>query len=276
METLTPIRFEGYMQSGGSTRPWRVVAVHDNAEEWEEVAYVVKTFTINNVEQAHSVGKEFICNALAGQFDLDAPEACMINLNDEDFKSTLDEGPLKVLASKFKGITYASRLLSNASIINEDVRGNSFDIDDCATLFAFDCLIINLDRGGHRNKPNLLVDDEGFFLIDHELTFPFLDAPNTNGLDIIFKNFNENTWLHFYEKHLFYTRLKTYRGTKRNLFDTFEESLRTLNINYIQQVINDLGNNNISLGNSELLIKYLSSLKQNAHKFRNILQGLIA
>lgn len=264
------------MQSGGSTKPWRVVAIPEGEESLEEGAYVVKTFTPVQDRQAHSIAKEFIGNALAAQFDLNVPEAFIINLHDEDFKSTLNDEILKVLSLKHEGYTFASRLLNNATIINEEVRGNSFAISDCATLFAFDCLVVNIDRGGYRNKPNLLVDDEGFFLIDHELSIPFIDGENDESLNGLIEKLYSNTWPDFYQRHLFYARLKTFKGSKKNLFDTFEELLRNLDINSVRKLITELADYGISMGQIDLLIAYLSTLKQNAARFRNILLGIIS
>jgi hypothetical protein len=262
------------MQSGGSTKPWRVVAIPENVELPEELPYVVKLFTENNIKQGHSIAKEFICNYLAGQFDFDVPEACLINLHDENFVATLDEPILKNLLSKHQGVTYSSQL-SNATLVNEQLKG-TFSMQNCASLFAFDCLIFNVDRGGHHNKPNLLTDDDGFILIDHELTFNFIDDEDANAYAKVLDHFNENTWPNVYQNHLFFNLLKSYRGSKKNLFDTFEESLRVLNINDVQSHIDELENNDIAVGASDLLISYLRHLKQNSNKFRNILLGLIS
>jgi hypothetical protein len=46
-------------------------------------------------------------------------------------------------------------------------------------------MIFNSDRGGYRNKPNLLVDEDGFILIDHELTLHLLDDNNGGSLNVI-------------------------------------------------------------------------------------------
>lgn len=276
MKKIIPIRFDGYMQSGGSTKPWRVVAITAEEGSFEEGAYVVKTFTPAQNGQAHSIAKEFIGNALAGQFDLNVPEAFVVDLHDEDFKSTLSDEMLKVLSLKHQGNTFATGLLTNATIINEEVRSSSFGITECATLFAFDCLVVNIDRGGYRNKPNLLVDDEGFYLIDHELSFPFIDGDNGESMNGLLEKLNSNTWPNFYQRHLFYARLKTFKGSKKNLFDTFEELLKNLDVNNVRQLINDMADYGILRGQSDLLITYLSILKQNAAKFRNILLGIIS
>ncbi len=90
MEVLLPIRFDGYMQSGGSTKPWKVSAFQQNIHPLEERSLVVKLFTEKHITQGNSIGKEFICNALADQFDFAVPSAFLIDLNNEDFRSTLD------------------------------------------------------------------------------------------------------------------------------------------------------------------------------------------
>lgn len=275
MEVLLPIRFDGYMQSGGSTKPWKVSAIQPNAHPLEERSLVVKLFTPKQVSQGNSIGKEFICNALAGQFDFEVPFAFLIDLNNDDFRSTLDQEVIENLNSKYKGLTFASTLV-DATLINESLKYNSFNMHDRATLFAFDCLILNLDRGGYRNKPNLLVDDDGFILIDHELTFNFIDRENDLSFNKIINDFKANTWPWFYQKHIFYSNLKNYRGAKKNLFDTFEESLRTININSILELVDELEGHQVEMGNTQLLIDYLKYLKQNSTQFRNILLGLIA
>lgn len=199
----------------------------------------------------------------------------MIDLNNDDFKSTLDQEPLENLNTKYKGLTFASSLI-DAVLINESLKYKSFNMNDKAMLFAFDCLILNLDRGGYRNKPNLLIDDDGFILIDHELTLNFLDSENELSFNKIIEDFNSNSWPSFYQKHIFYSSLKNYKGVKKNLFDTFEESLRTIDVNNILKLVDELEDFEVQMGNIQLLINYLRYLKQNSNQFRNILLGLIA
>lgn len=167
----------------------------------------------NHISQGNSIGKEFICNALAGQFDSVVPFAFLIDLNNDDFRSTLNPDVIDNLDSKYKGLTFASSLFG-ATLINESLKYTSFNTHDRATLFAFDCLILNLDRGGYRNKPNLLVDDDGFISIDHELTFHFIDSENNLSFNKIIEVFNSNSWPSFYQKHVFFRSLKNYKGAK--------------------------------------------------------------
>ncbi|MCF8453925.1 MAG: hypothetical protein K9G42_12020 [Pedobacter sp.] len=275
MKKIVPIRFERVVESGGSTKPWLVTAVQEGLEDPEEITYVVKLFSESNIIQGNNIGKEFFCNELAIQFDLDVPEAAFITLNDPNFRSTLKSEELETLSMRYEGGTFASRL-AEGSLVNEQLRESPFTIHDCATLFAFDCLILNTDRGGFRNKPNLLMNDDGLILIDHELTFNFIDSADQDAYDRLISQLADNRWPEFYEKHIFYNKLKSYKGSKKALFDTFEESLRTLDLKKIQHCITDLEDRGISLGQSDLLIDYLRTLKQNSSKFRTILLGLIS
>lgn len=165
------------------------------------------------------------------------------------------------MATKHIGNTFCSRLL-NATIVNESLKTTTFDIWDCATLFAFDCMILNADRGGHHKKANLLADDEGFILIDHELSLHFIDNESEDAYNVIMNGFKANIWPAIYLKHLFYSRLKSYKRSKDNLFDTFKEYLDRLDINKISNLLIELGGYEISTGKSNRLIEiFMSSNK---------------
>lgn len=271
-----PIRFDGYMSAGGSTKPWRVIAITAEEANPEETPYVVKVFQEHHIQQGNSIAKEFICNVLAEQFDLSVPEAGLINLHDGPFLSLLGPSEQTFLRQRHQGPTFASKLLE-ASLVNPALRGYVFKSYDMATLFAFDCMIINTDRGGHRNKPNLLVDDDGFILIDHELTLGFIDGDNQQAHRQYLQLIEDNQWPPFYAKHLFYSELKSYRGpNKKNLFDTFENSLAGISLSRIEQSLDELRKNGIAIGRGEQIIDYLRTLKQQPDKFKNLLLGLIS
>lgn len=276
MKKLKPIRFDGPLDKGGSTKPWLVSCIDTGPNSFEEIACVLKLFSPTHVSDTNCIAKEFLCNVLATQFDLLVPEPCLINPFEEDFLATLDTDTKKDLNTRFKGLSFASKLIP-ATILNPEVKSNNYDIHDCAMVFAFDCLILNQDRGGYRNKPNLLVDDDGLKLIDHELTFHFTNGENDDAYNAIMNSFDNYNWPPIYRMHIFYQKLKSYRGhNKENLFDTFEEYLSRLDINAVERVINELTHHQITMGQKDLLIQYLYRLKKESHKFCRILLSLIA
>lgn len=273
MNKLTPVRFDGIL-SGGSTKPWNVTCIDENAGGFEEIPCVVKLFKPAHVLKSNSIGKEFICCELAREFDLDTPDVYVVDVNNVDFKNTLPEEIIAELSTKHVGNTFCSKLV-NASVVNEELKSKVFSIWDCATLFAFDCMILNADRGGYHDKPNLLINDEGFILIDHELTFHFIDGDDDKAYQSVINEMMSNSWPNIYRKHIFYKRLKSYRGAKKNMFDTFKEYLDRLDVAKISNLIAHLKGLDIKVGESDRLIQYLYTLKRNSHKFCTILLSLI-
>lgn len=271
---LTPIRFDGKLK-GGSTKPWNVTCIDEKSDDITMIPCVVKLFTPNNMAQSCHIAKEFICSELAREFDLDTPESYLVDLTDQEFRNTLSKEDFEELKVKHQGVTFCSKLI-NASLVNEELKKTTFNIGDCATLFAFDCMIMNADRGGHHNKANLMMDDDGFILIDHELCLHFIDGDSDDALQVILDEFDGSRWPNIYLHHLFYSKLKSYRGHKKNIFDTFKEYLDRLDINKIVTLIEQLRVAGIDVGESDRLIQYLYHLKQNSNKYCLIMLSLIS
>lgn len=275
MKELLAIRSDGYLDKGGSTRPWKIITINPEENEPLLVPYVLKLFTKNNIKQQNSIGKEFLGNFLTSEFDLRAPECGLVELS-QIFLSTLEKDQALECKKKYQGKTFASKLMEGAVLVNK-IPIRRFEINHYANVYAFDCLILNTDRGGIQGKPNLLTDDEGFILIDHELSFAFADSENDDALQIIInslKNSSLNT--NFYCSHIFYNILKNYKGGKRNIFDEFCELLRSINIKNIEDFINILKDNGISFGDTNRIIEYISFNKHNSDKFVNSLLRSIA
>ena len=271
MNLLRPVRFAGYIEDGGSTKPWIVLL---SGQEENSEPYVVKLFTPRNIEQQHAVAKEVYGNVLAKEFSLPTPDFALVNF-DTTFVTLLGDEQKKILRAKDAGIKYASRLAESMSIVSPILYRNYLKEYEIANVFAFDNLIFNLDRGGMRDKPNLLVDDEDFLLIDHEQIFPFAD--NTpEYYEQIMARFDNGELMYPYSRHLFYQILKELRTRDKNhLFDEFEEYLRKLKLDFLVLKINELVKYGVSVGHYQRIIDYLCKLSQNPHKFCNILLSYI-
>ena len=270
MKYLLATRFDKKIDQGSSTKPWVVFAIERNDEFIQSPQpYVVKLFSKKNVIQQPCIAKEFICNILAKEFDLITPDSGIINLHDKKFAKTLNRTNRNELFSKHQGLTFASKL-HDGFIVNPNIMVTE-DYEMMARIYSFDCLVLNLDRGGQRNKPNLMICGEDFMLIDHELTFSFIDYNNKDTLDIILDNLNKLNFLHQFKSHLFYKNLINYKGDKENIFNTFIEYLKHININKINKVVEELRSNNISIKESHYLIEYLNAVKKDSEKFRLIL-----
>ena len=272
MNILRPIRFVGYLEEGGSTKPW--VVLLSGADENPE-PYVVKLFTPKHIEQQHAVAKEIYGNILAREFSLPTPDYVLVDFDSAFINSILEEEQRKILRKKDHGLKYASRLAESMSIVSPILYKKYLKEYEIANIFAFDCLIYNLDRGGMRDKPNLLVDDENFLLIDHEQVFPFAD--NTSQFyEQIVQRFENGELMYPYSRHLFYQMLRDLRSKdKVHLFNEFEEYLKKLKLGTLLLTINDLKKHDVSLGHYQRIIDYLRIFSQNAHKFCNILLSYI-
>ncbi len=134
----------------------------------------------------------------------------------------------------------------------------SYDIEN---VFAFDNLILNVDRGGPRNKPNLLIGDSGFLLIDHELILPFINGIE-EGMDFSFKQkFNSFSQ---YQRHIFYHSLKKTKAIEKEyLFDEFIEMLRYENFEMLKDLFNELERFNIEFGEKNNIFAYFDWVKSN-------------
>ncbi len=192
---------------GGTTHPW-VVSVNESDKR-----YVAKLFTNRQMEQSHSAAKEAFGNFLAREFDLPVPDAALIRFG-EQFRETLHQAEQEELAAKHPGLKFGCALHEGMELLTPDYfenpRGDDYEV---GSIFAFDSLVRNIDRGGPRKKPNLLFRDTDFLLIDHELILPFADS---QGSDLILNEIGGEThnWSYKYEHHLFYNMLKNKKTRK--------------------------------------------------------------
>ena len=164
-------------------------------------------------------------------------------------------------------------------------KGTYKDVTDfaylpsCFFIFAFDNLVQNLDRGGLRDKPNLLINDDNFLLIDHEQTFPFAD--DTDADDSVVWSFEHAAWstTHYWacHNHLLLRYLKDFRKeAKLGAFDTFQEHLCHLDLTVLSQAADELRRNGVSVGHIDRITTYLSQTKTRHAEFTNLLKALIA
>ncbi|MXV14338.1 HipA family kinase [Hufsiella ginkgonis] len=275
MKKLTAVQFEDYIQKGGSTKPWIVLAVEEGNKLPIAEAYVVKLFKKDHALNDCALASEFIVAELARELDLVVPDSAIMTFSN-DFVETLTDEQIKFLEGKQYAPTFSSRLLNSSTLVMAEVGNLSSPAAELAKLFAFDCMVINTDRGGFRDKPNLLVDDDGFTLIDHELCLFFLASSSSTGINKLMKSIKAgNIDMIQYGRHIFYQKLKSYKGKKVHLFNEFEENLSKLNVAGIVKYAQNLEQENIPAGSIDSLNEYLSLLKQNASQYCNILLGLI-
>lgn len=272
MKIYPAIQYLGTLEKGGSTRPWLVeLLTNDNGPE----TYVVKMFTTTQINQHFAVAKEVFGNVLANALFLSVPEAVLARFT-PDFLSTLPEEARIRHEQCHRGLRFASKYYEGYTIFGHNLLNSKINDYDMPSIYAFDNLVQNLDRGGYHEKPNLLINDDDYLLIDHELIFPFANDPDEYDNRIIV-DFLNNKWNYPYEKHLFQPFLKKKHSSKKvDIFNQFAKSLRGLDADILEEPAQFLSENGHSYGNLELITDYLRAIQENPAKFIAILQRQIA
>ena len=203
---LVPTGFHSYVKQGGSTKPG-LIDLQD--ETRENSLHTIKPFTLRNNQQIAATAKEIFGNLLAQEFDLPVPAFALTNFSNQFIQSFLNTEQQAELATRDPNWKYASQNIEGAFIFNLQKDRQRLREYDIAKLYAFDCLCFNVDRGGFRDKPNLLVDDESFWLIDHEQIFPFTcSSDHFKYFEKVVADFKNETTSYQYHRHLFYGTLK--------------------------------------------------------------------
>lgn len=163
--TAIQIQREAISEQSGHTKPWVVTAATPDGL----IPYVVKLYNYKQVDDFHCVTNEIIGNMLAQEFGLKVPQCALIEIPQKlvinlptDMQKQFENSDhrLKFATLQLKGVNNAIPRLDKLQLTKR------INID---TLYAFDNLICNRDRGFQ--KSNLLLGDENAFLIDHELCF---------------------------------------------------------------------------------------------------------
>ena len=248
--------------AGGRTKPWLVFVETDN---YGIQPYVMKLFDTINLNARDHVTAEVIGHVLAGEFDFNVPEAAFIEI-DEDFIATIDDDELiRTIDHKDPRLKFGSALVASNNLFNPGLEKKDAEkMLDIQTLFAFDNFIRNRDRNNH--KPNILVKAGETFLIDHEM-----------GLEInsdIIEEFQAGSWDNrFINYHI--CRDYLYNASDRakaKYFGTFEEYLRSLNLNKLSSYFKQLKDLGYSDDRHSIIINYFEEIKNNSAKFVTLLK----
>lgn len=259
------IAFHDIYSIKNRNKPW-LVSVNADGQIKQ---FVVKLYGNKSIETHDCVCKEVLGNVLAREFDLPVPNAAFIDMG-EDFTSTLrDMQVLEELENADYRLKFGTE--EQKGVIPFDTSlscSQAKEIIEIDTVLAFDCFIRNIDR--NRANPNLLIKSDKAFLIDHEWGF---QIDEKCGGEII-----DNWFLpdKFFRYHVFFDYLKhSNKADRQGYFNTFEEYLRTLNINKLNPYFNQLVQLGFSSKNHNLIKSYIEKMKLNSSIFVKILKGII-
>lgn len=260
MQELKLSNFEGIIR-GGSSKPILINAFNNDGVE---KAYVMKTYKSKFVSENFSIAKEILVTELAKEFDLPVPEYGLIKIDNTNLKEFYTKEEIDQLDKGYKFCTE----YHEGYVIMSSLASSKFLKDyEIENLFAFDNLIMNVDRGGFRNKPNLLLKDDEMMLIDHEQTLAFMNSFENKDINnfTTFNNF-------YYNNHIFWSALKKMRNDKKeHIFEEFIEILRMLNIEKLNVIFDQMDLFGIEYGEKNIIFAYLYWAKQNYSHINKVL-----
>lgn len=244
------------IMGGGSTKPWQILANVNGAA----VPFVMKLYD-REYQKEEVIMRELIAAVLASEFEIGGTEAALIHITKEfvkTLKNTEYESQLNESGIKTK---FATKLIEPV-VLYSGSNSKVIDKVDKANIYAFDNMILHRDR--RLIKPNILLGDNGYYLIDNESC---LVMPKYAKVILEANNFD-----YLYKDHLLLHELKKMRD-KDSVFDTFESYLQGVadfkSLSFIPDLLNDL---NHPYSNFYDICDYLESVKQLSSRFVNHLR----
>jgi hypothetical protein len=249
-------------EKAGHTKPWVVSAKTPDGVK----LFVTKLYSTFDVNQSNCVTKEVICNLLAREFDLDAPQCVLIDIPEYLTFKLSPEAQYQYENADHR-LKFATLKLENVIIAIPQLAKKQFQRRiSMDTLFAFDNLIRNADRGF--DKTNLLLSPKTAHLIDHERAFSEKDIRNIN-IDTL--QLEDS----FTKYHLFFPYLHKSRFVnKQSFFNDFSYYLNTLKINKLNNIFSQLRTEGF-LDYSEPIYNWIDQVKQNSTIFVDKLKGAV-
>lgn len=244
-------------EASGRTKPWVVLA-----DTPQGIApFVVKLFTTDQIEATNCLTNEVVCNVLAGEFDLKTPEMALIDIPESLVMRKNIEFQFQYLKTDER-LKFATRQLSNVNTAIKEL-GKVFYKKriDLETLYAFDNMIRNADRG--QMKTNLLINNYAAYLIDHELALRPLDIKKLS-------NINDLPDYKFSKYHLFYRFLKKGKDKER-YFEEFRENINRLNLSKLSPIYSSLENEGFET-NKTIINNWIGEIQRNSNTFVNNLR----
>jgi len=260
MHPLELILINGDLK-GGTTKPLEIWATDEYSNAGK---YVVKNFRYDAVDN-YSTAKEIIACEIAMKFDIPVPDYAIINISDEDLKGYYNEFEMARLKNGYK---FCSKFVEQCAMFNPLVSNDFLNQYEIENVFAFDVLMHNSDRGGYRNKPNLLINDNELMMIDHELTLPFINSIASE------PNYEKSLQNYRYFNHILIDHVKSI-ATKNHIFEEFLEILHRINFEALHAVFDDMDKYEIAYGNRNDYLHYFIWCKQNVETLRKYLLLMI-
>lgn len=243
---------------GGRNKPWLLTVKTEQGID----LYVTKFFVPRDIDQQNAMAREIYTGALAKEMDLNTPDFALISI-DEAFKDTLPKKQKEQLQRKHTKFGFGSKFIPGEHTYSPALLTKELADYDIATIFAFDVLVLNTDR--RKNKPNILLEKDQYYLIDHEHTF----ALPQEGLES-----RQRISLYQFRNHIFHTVLnRKVRYGHDPEFVTFRELFHRLNIDILDTYAKELQMRGYETDDCVVIKRYLQELKRDISYFMNVVEG---
>ena len=261
---------------GGTTKP---CILEIDTGETEFVPYVVKIVKQSYLRNGHPIHSEVFGNVLTKEFDLNAPKAALIDVPNWIIKE-MQANAAYAKYSKYDlvaGVYFGSEYIHDNNDYKIELAKKFLNIEDIATIFAFDTLILQRDRRVH--KPNLFFKADDIFLIDHESAL----VVGTQTYQTLLQRgeFSQEKY-QTVPPHLF---LDFLRENKHSVdFSLFAEYLKYFNADILDpyaEQLNQLSRERFLEHEGDIhfdyapIKRYLAAVKSQAPQFINLLNELI-
>jgi len=153
------------------------------------------------------------------QLEINIPEAALVSITDEFAELLLGQRHYQSMKASV-GIAFGSRMIDPDSYhtwLTDETLPTILE-EQALEIFTFDMFIQNVDRGGIKEKPNLLTNGEDIYVIDHELAFSYIMAVGlVNGDPWLFTDADRS----MIENHLFFPYLRGQNFPFGDIFQRF-------------------------------------------------------
>lgn len=213
--------------NSGTTKPMLIFGKCN--ETGEEDFYVAK-FIKSERMSIESSCRELVAALIAKELDLNTVEPVIIDidkffvetLQDSNDNSNYNKGDY-LIASESIGSNFGSLYIKGCSTYIKNQNLNDILLAQAENIFAFDIFISNVDR--RIDKPNLLINGNKIIVLDHELSFSFVNTIGPrNKTPWIFSQ-NDLSWI---RNHCLYNNL---RGGNIK-FNNFIYKINNINTNF--------------------------------------------
>lgn len=223
--------------------------------------YVTKFFARQDIRQQNALCREVYTGALAKKLGLGTPDFALITVDDA-FRETLTDEMSDQLDHKHSQFGFGSKFIPGKHTYTPALLNKELDSYDIASIFAFDVLVFNADR--REQKPNILLDNDRYYLIDHEHTFALAEDANPR----------QRLSKYHFTHHIFYDVLnRKARYGHEPEFAIFQELFHRLNLDILDNYAGELQIKGYDNGDSVVIKRYLKELKRDISYFMNIVKG---